>query len=95
MGPAPANPEEHLPLTEEMRMLVRIRDTLYEGSWEDFVSDLRARAAGRPHVYTIVPDSPEMTATIGNHLALIDKMQAWEASHLKVLRADNSSAGDS
>ncbi len=60
-------------------MLLRIRDTLYEGNWEDFVRDLRARAQGRPHVFETVPDSPAMKAAIEAHLGMIDDMRAWEA----------------
>ena len=66
-------------LTEEQRMLLQIRDTLYEGCWEDFVTDLRRRAEGRPHVFETVPLSPTMPATIAHHLGLIAQMQAWEA----------------
>lgn len=77
------------PLDDEHRMLLRIRDTLYEGSWEDFVRDLRARAQGRPHVFETVTDSPTMKTTIKNHLAMIDKMQTWELQHKRTLSADD------
>lgn len=70
-------------------MLLRMRDTLYEGSWEDFERDLRARAEGQPHVFETVPTSPEMKATIQNHLAMIDRLRAWEAEHDGVLRGDD------
>ena len=69
------------PLTEEHRMLLRIRDTLYEGSWEDFVRDLRARAENRPHVFETVANSPAMKGTIENHLTMIDAMRAAELEH--------------
>ena len=59
-------------------MLLQIRDTLYEGNWEDFVTDLRRRAEGQPHVFETVPVSPTMKATIAHHLELISTMQAWE-----------------
>jgi hypothetical protein len=59
-------------------MLLQIRDTLYEGSWEDFVTDLRARAEGRPHVFETVPVSASLKATIAHHLELISAMQARE-----------------
>jgi hypothetical protein len=75
-------------LTDEHRMLLQIRDTLYEGSWDDFVHDLRARAGGRPHVFEIVPASERMKATIAGHLAMIEQMQSWEAAHGRALRAD-------
>jgi hypothetical protein len=69
-------------------MLLQIRDTLYEGRWDDFVHDLRARAEGRPHVFEIVPASERMKATIADHLTMIEQMQAWEAAHGRALRPD-------
>lgn len=66
-------------LDSEQRMLVQMRDTLYEGSWDDFVADLRARAMGRAHVFDTVPMSSRMKATINHHLALIDDMRNREA----------------
>jgi hypothetical protein len=76
------------PLTEEHRMLLRVRDTLYEGSWEDFIRDLRARSQGRPHVFETIPTSPHMTRTIANHLELIEQMAEWEARAGETLSAD-------
>ena len=78
---------KRLSLTDEHRMLLQIRDTLYEGSWEDFIHDLRARAEGRPHVFEIGPASERMKATIAGHLAMIEQMQSWEAAHGRALRA--------
>ena len=68
-------------LSDEHRMLLRMRDTLYEGSWEDFERDLRARMEGRPHVFDTVPETPGMTTTIANHMRMIDAMRTWEAEH--------------
>jgi hypothetical protein len=79
-------------LSEEHRLLLRMRDTLYEGNWADFVRDLRARAEDRPHVFETVPTSPHMKATIASHLAMIDQMQAWEFEHGRALSADEPSA---
>ena len=75
-----------MPLNSEQRMLVQMRDTLYEGSWDDFVADLRARALGRAHVFETVPMSSQMKATIDHHLALIDEMRSWEAREGRSLR---------
>ena len=58
---------------------VHSRFKKYEGSWEDFARDLRARVQGRPHVFETIPDSPSMQATIKDHLGMIGEMQAWEA----------------
>jgi hypothetical protein len=76
-------------LTADHRMLLEIRDTLYEGSWDDFVVDLQARAASRPHVFETVPTSPEMKATIANHLAMIERMKRWETEHGRALHSTN------
>ncbi|HNQ23141.1 MAG TPA: hypothetical protein PKK06_08615 [Phycisphaerae bacterium] len=78
--------ESGFPLTPEHRLLLQIRDTLYEGNWEDFVHDLRARLNDEPHVFEIVPPSPAMKATIAGHLALIEEMAAWERDHDVVLK---------
>jgi len=89
MGTAEQNGADGFRLTEEHRMLLRMRDTLYEGSWEDFTRDLRARLQGRPHVFETVPDSPSMQATIRDHLAMIGDMQAWETRHRSTLSPDD------
>jgi hypothetical protein len=60
------------------RMLVEIRDTLYEGSWEDFLHDLRAKADRRPRVFDTTPDSPQMQETVADHLRLIEQIRNWE-----------------
>ena len=65
-------------LTDEHRMLLTMRDTLYEGDWSDFETDLKARASDRPHVFDTVPASPTMLATIQRHLSLIADMREWE-----------------
>lgn len=59
-------------------MLLRMRDTLYEGVWEDFNRDLRARVDGKPHVFETVPTSAAMRDTITHHLSMIAEMDAWE-----------------
>ena len=81
MDPVDAPYGDMFPLTAEHRMLLRMRETLYEGSWEDFIRDLRARADNKPHVFDIVPASPAVAATIKSHLAMIAQMQEWEAKH--------------
>jgi hypothetical protein len=95
IGTPPADDPDRFPFTDDHRMLLRIRDTPYEGSWDDFVHDLRARAEGRPHVFEIVPASEPMKATIAGHLTMIEHMQSWEAAQGRALRADegNSQVG--
>ena len=69
-----------LSLTDGHRMLLRMRETLYEGSWGDFAHDLRAKIANRPVVFEMAEPSPRMRETILNHLRLIGEMEAWEKS---------------
>jgi len=78
---------DELQLTDTHRMLLAMRDTLYEGSWEDFVRDLRARMESRPYVFDSVPTSPTMERTMHEHLALIERMRQWEESRGQLLRA--------
>ena len=92
MNPGEAADGEHFPLTAEHRMLLRIRDTLYEGSWEDFVHDLKARAADKPHVFDVIPPSATMKSTIKNHLAMIAAMAEWEEQYGRPLRPDEDAA---
>jgi len=86
IGTTPNDARECSPLTDDHRMLLQIRDTLYEGSWEDFIRDLEARAAGRPHVFELVPVSDNMKATIAGHLRMISDMREWEATQGRPLR---------
>lgn len=79
MKPKSPSSDEPFPLSDEHNMLVQIRDTLYEGSWDDFVTDLRARAEGKPHVFEIAAPSAGMRETIERHLRMIDEMREWEA----------------
>ncbi len=75
-------------LTEEHVMLLRMRYALYEGSWEDFIVDLTARAADRPHVFDIVPPSEQVRSTIESHLTMIGDMKTWETDTNTQLRLD-------
>jgi len=65
-----------------------MRDTLYEGRWDDFARDLEARAAGRPHVFETVSASPAMRDTIAHHLTLIAEMAHWEDRFGETLSPD-------
>ena len=78
------------PLSDEERMLLELRDTLYEGNWEDFVLDLQARIAGQPHVFDIVPETPRFADVIRHHLRLIEALEDWERTHQTTLRAPHS-----
>ncbi|MCH8147562.1 MAG: hypothetical protein IH987_06140 [Planctomycetes bacterium] len=87
MGTPKHNSSHEYPLSEEHRMLLRMRDTLYEGSWEDFVRDLRTRANHEPHVFDTIPDTPGLEATIRRHLDLITHMKSWEQTNGRLLQA--------
>lgn len=96
-GSSKGKPRKHhgdppLKLTDAHRMLLEIRDTLYDGRWEDFARDLEARRQSQPHVFETVAESADMLATIGRHLALIAEMETWERDHGTTLRADDEAA---
>ncbi|NQU76500.1 MAG: hypothetical protein HQ546_09330 [Planctomycetes bacterium] len=40
-------------LSPEERMLVVLKRELYEGSWEQMLSDLQSRLEGRPYVFKL------------------------------------------
>jgi len=65
-------------LSEEERMLLKLRDELYEGSWEQFVMDLKARLAGEPYVFEIGSSSDRLKETINHHLSIITKLKEVE-----------------
>ena len=90
MDPPEASGGDAFHLTDEHGMLLRMRETLYEGSWGDFVEDLRARAEDRPHVFETVPTSAEMRTTIASHLAMIEAMREWEERHHRTLKANDT-----
>lgn len=95
MIPVPfSSDDRHLPsaappteLSAEQRMLLDIRDTLYDGNWDDFVSDLEARLHGLPHVFDIVAETPRFADTIRNHLQLIADLKRWESNHQTTLHS--------
>lgn len=86
--PVGSLPGKPFALTEAHRMLLDVRDTLYDGSWADFKLDLEARTKGKPHVFETVPTSPDMLDTIRGHLAMIEQMAGWEIRHHTRLRSD-------
>ena len=86
--PPPGRSLDDLPeLSPEQQMLVDLRDILYEGSWEDFRSDLKARQESRPHVFDVVPPSLRLRETIDRHLRVIDELDSWERQYARTLRS--------
>jgi hypothetical protein len=41
-------------LSSEEKMLIKIRDELYEGSWDNMKQDLENRLAGKPYIFKLV-----------------------------------------
>lgn len=78
LPPPGDSPDDQPELTDEQRMLVDLRDVLYEGSWEDFRRDLEARRNARPHVFDTVPESGRMPEIIDRHLQVLDELERWE-----------------
>ena len=58
-------------LTKEERLLVLIRDELYEGSWEELETDLQARRERKPYIFKV-------NARIEDDLNRIEKLRDFE-----------------
>ena len=56
------------------RVLIELRDQLYEGSWDRVLSDLRARQRGEPYVF-------KLSQTIARDIEAIEKLQCYEKDH--------------
>lgn len=53
------------------RVLLDVKDQLYEGSWERILGDLRARLDNKPYLY-------KLSQTIARDVAAIERMRAYE-----------------
>lgn len=58
-------------LTREERVLVLLRDQLYDGSWDDLELDLRARKERKPSVF-------KLNTRIEEDLERIAKLRGYE-----------------
>ncbi len=58
-------------MTNEERMLVILKHELYEGSWEEMVTDLKARLEGRPYIF-------KLAHRINDDLERIDRLMHFE-----------------
>ncbi|MCW8132605.1 MAG: hypothetical protein KIS92_19810 [Planctomycetota bacterium] len=56
------------------RVLLDMKNMLYEGSWERVLADLRARLKGEPYVY-------KLSQTIARDIAAIERIRAYELRH--------------
>lgn len=68
-------PQEFLAsLSEPERMVLVVRDDLYEHSWKRMETDLRNRLQGRPYIFKLVN-------RIEADLAVIDLLRRYETIH--------------
>ena len=72
LNPKPA------PRTEDEKMLLALRDELYEGDWALMVADLEARLNNEPYVFEIGLACDRLKETITGHLRIIESLQARE-----------------
>lgn len=61
-------------LTPDERMLVTLRDDLYNGSWEQMVGDLKDRLKGKPYIFKLVN-------RIQDDIQRIEKLHGYEKKH--------------
>jgi hypothetical protein len=61
-------------LSREHRMLVILKEQLYEGSWEPMLEDLNNRLAGKPYIF-------KLATRIKDDIERIEKLRAFEEEH--------------
>ena len=61
-------------LTEEQRMLVLLKNELYEGSWEAMRQDLSNRLDGKPYIF-------KLANRIKDDMERIEQLQTFETAH--------------
>lgn len=61
-------------LTSEERLLVVLKDELYEGSWNEMIADLQARLEGRPYIF-------KLAHRITDDLERIERLRSFERDH--------------
>ncbi len=61
-------------MTPEDRLLLDLRNELYDGSWEEMEQDLEDRLAGRPYVFRLIN-------RIGDDLQRIRRLSHFETTH--------------
>lgn len=67
-------------LTQDEKMLVLLRDELYEGSWDGMARDLKDRLKSKPYIFKLVN-------RIQDDLVRVEKLQELEKKN-KVNLAD-------
>jgi hypothetical protein len=72
-SPVPDSPSEDVAsITAEEWMLVRLREQLYAGHWEEMQQDLESRLGGQPYIF-------KLANRIQDDLARIDRLRKIEA----------------
>lgn len=61
-------------LTAEERVLVKLRDELYEGSWDEMTRDLEARRDNKPYVF-------KMASRVADDLARVSRLRKLEVEN--------------
>lgn len=61
-------------LSREEKMLILLRDELYEGFWDDMVADLKNRLEGKPYVF-------KLTSRIEADLERIERLKDFEGKN--------------
>jgi len=61
-------------LTPDERMLVTMRDELYDGSWDHMLKDLKDRLKGKPYIFKLVN-------RIQDDIQRIEKLGDYEKKH--------------
>ena len=61
-------------LSGEEKMLVVLKDELYEGDWSSMLEDLRNRLEGRPYIF-------KLADRITEDISRIEKLQNFEKTH--------------
>lgn len=58
-------------LTDEDKMLIRLREELYEGRWEAMLADLNDRLHGRPYIF-------RLASRIQDDMARVQRLSRFE-----------------
>ena len=61
-------------ITDEEKMLLLLKNELYEGSWTDMLEDLKNRLEGKPYIF-------KLANRIKDDIARIEQLLAFEKQH--------------
>lgn len=53
------------------RVLIDVKDQLYEGSWDRILGDLRSRLDGKPYIF-------KLSQTIARDIVAVERMKSYE-----------------